>query len=491
MNSHEGSTESVRRKRWLCVAYAFPPINRSGTHRTLGFVKHLDRMGWKATVLTVRPRDELLDESLSDEVPASTTVLRTAWVDCVGVVKRSLLPRTGAGASPGAVGSGRCDTTFAVSKAGRPGFRDWCGRLLQTPDSRIGWIGPAVRAAMREIRLRRPAVLYSTSPYMSAHLIALILSRRTGLPWVADFRDPWTLNPFRELPYASLRRWDEWLERRVLARASHIVCCTPTMTQGLCRRTAGIRNKCSTILNGFDAQRLHGLKPKRDAPDDHFVLTHCGQFYGGRSPRVWFEALRRALRRTPEIAQKLHVVLIGPTTFDGGSLCDLANSYGLADVVDVLGPRSHAEALAYMAGSDALILAASGGTGGELQVPNKLYEYIAMRKPIIATCSRGNPVIDILNEARAEAFVCEPDEAEVLADELTRLVRQRCIEVPSPWSGVERFERSHRAAELAAVFDRVVRVVGASNRSSAVPASVRIVDRSDRLPLGNIRPYPA
>ena len=156
MNSHEGSTESVRRKRWLCVAYAFPPINRSGTHRTLGFVKHLDRMGWKATVLTVRPRDELLDESLSDEVPASTTVLRTAWVDCVGVVKRSLLPRTGAGASPGAVGSGRCDTTFAVSKAGRPGFRDWCGRLLQTPDSRIGWIGPAVRAAMRERLEREP-----------------------------------------------------------------------------------------------------------------------------------------------------------------------------------------------------------------------------------------------------------------------------------------------------------------------------------------------
>ncbi|MCH7591967.1 MAG: hypothetical protein IH989_04185 [Planctomycetes bacterium] len=75
------------RRRWLCVAYAFPPINRSGTHRTLGFVNHLDRLGWDASVLTVLPRDEPLDESLIREVPDSTSVVRTPWVDRIAQVK--------------------------------------------------------------------------------------------------------------------------------------------------------------------------------------------------------------------------------------------------------------------------------------------------------------------------------------------------------------------------------------------------------------------
>ena len=78
----------MSRAHWLCIAYAFPPINRSGTHRTLGFVKHLDRLGWSATVLTVEPRDEPLDESLLSKIPASTTLLRVPWVAVIERIKR-------------------------------------------------------------------------------------------------------------------------------------------------------------------------------------------------------------------------------------------------------------------------------------------------------------------------------------------------------------------------------------------------------------------
>ena len=76
------------RRRWLCVAYAFPPINRSGTHRTLGFVRHLHRLGWDATVITADPRGESCDAALSLRVPASTKVVRTFWVDAVEWLKR-------------------------------------------------------------------------------------------------------------------------------------------------------------------------------------------------------------------------------------------------------------------------------------------------------------------------------------------------------------------------------------------------------------------
>ena len=469
------------RRRWLCVAYAFPPINRSGTHRTLGFVNHLDRLGWDASVLTVLPRDEPLDESLIREVPDSTSVVRTPWVDRIAQVK-GWLP----GGSENVKTSKRQNRGVDVSIPARRdfdvstrGFRDWFSRLLMTPDSRVGWIGPAVRAGLREIKRRRPEVLYSTSPYMSAHLIAQALSRRTGLPWVADFRDPWTFNPFRRIPYSTLRRWDAWLERRVLRSASHVVCCTTRMTQEFLRRFPFLQGKCSTIMNGFDAGLLEGIKPLRDAGRDRFVMTHCGQFYGGRNPAVWFAALRRALKDAPSLAEKVVVQLIGPTTFDGKSLEELAAFHGLADVVRVLGPKSHAESLGYMAGSDALMLAASDGLGGELQVPNKLFEYLAIKRPIIATCAHGNPTVDILADAEAQAVVCEPGDERALANAIAGQAL-RSLDEPTEsacrptrtWSGVHRFDRAHRAAELANVFERLV---GGTSEESIVKSEELLV----------------
>ena len=480
--SRTGNVSSTSpRRRWLCVAYAFPPINRSGTHRTLGFVNHLDRLGWDASVLTVDPRDESLDESLECAVPASTRILRTPWTDWIEQVKSWLPSREQARAAATASRAPAPELDATQSRS----LRDWFSRLLMTPDSRIGWIAPAIRAGMAEIRRQRPEVLYSTSPYMSAHLVARALSRRSGLPWVADFRDPWSFNPFRSIPYGSLRRWDAWLERRVLRSATQVVCCTPRMTAAYRERFPFLQGKCSTILNGFDARRFEGLEPKREVAGDRFVLTHCGQFYGGRCPEVWFAAIRRVLQDVPELAGKIHVQLIGPTTFEGKSLEDLAASYALSGVIRVLGQQSHADSLAYMAGSDALMLAASDGPGADLQVPGKLYEYLAIRKPIIAVCSTQNPSVEILGDARARAVVCDPGNEQALAEAITAMAIGRAHEQDADWSGVSSFDRSHRGVELADVFERALAATTASALEGGAVVGASGV-RSDMLPLGSV-----
>jgi len=297
-------------------------------------------------------------------------------------------------------------------------------------------------------------VLWSTYMPGLTHHVASRLVRAHEVPWVADFRDPWRDNPFRELGYASLERWDAWLERVVLARAAHVVCNTPTMTDHLCRRLPFVADKCTTILNGFDAESFDGIEPTRIAPCEDFVLTHCGQFYGSRSPNVWFAALKRLAQRSPKPVRRVHLVLIGPETFDGHPLRELAAA-GVADRVRILGAKTHRETLSYMAGSDALILAGSTGIGSELQVPNKLFEYLAMRKPIIAALSQGNPGISVLKQARAVAHVCPPSDDVGIATAVEKFAAGLYPEVEDPWTGVEQFERSHRAEELAAVFERV------------------------------------
>ncbi len=488
------------RRHWLCVAHKFPPINHSGTHRTLGFVRHLDRLGWDATVVTVEPRDEPIDDALLLDVPSSTTVRRAPCADPADYLKRVLSKVSSRGSAnqrvkidPELAASSVCPSLRAgepprVAKSSiRRRVRSWCSALLTTPDSRIGWIAPAVRAGLDAISRRSPDVIYSTSPCMSAHLVGAILSRWTRVPWVADFRDPWRGNPFRSIESSTIDAWDALLEWCVLRSATHVVCCSPTMTKQLVTRHPFVAGKCSTILNGFDRERFENVEPIRIEPSTTFVLTHCGQFYGPRSPEAIFAALRRVADQQPALAERIRFVLIGAESCDGRSLTDWARSAGVGACVRVLGQMDHHTTLSHMAGSDALLLVGTSGSGGTLQVPNKLFEYMGVRKQIIAMCPPDSPVRAMLSEARAIAFSREPHDVEGLADDIVRLATRGPSRSSDSWSGVDRFDRCRRAAELLEIFERISRHgPGRDNRILRTATAAR-----KHAPPGGITPADA
>jgi glycosyltransferase involved in cell wall biosynthesis len=404
--------------------------------------------------------------ALLERVPDTTRVLRTPWWDVIPAVKRACRPaflarrrrvadqRT-APEPPAQLQASLASAADFPSESPARSFKDWLTRLLITPDSRIGWLTPAVARGLREIRRRRPRVIYSTSPCMTAHLIALVLHKLTRVPWVADFRDPWRDNPFRDLRYPSLNLIDARLERVVLRAADHVVCTTPTLRDLLARRIPEVASKCSTISNGFDACRFADGVAKRTFPADHVVLTHCGDFYGPRRPDAWLAAIAKILASEPRLRDKFHLLLIGGEWHDERSLKSLAHASGLADCVAVLGRRDHREAIALMKGSDALLLAGQGGPGGSLQVPNKLYEYLALKRPIIAAVHPDNPAIEVLRDAHAEAIITAPDDADALANAIRQVATRQPIDVAQPWSGVAHFERARRAEQLAEVFEAV------------------------------------
>ena len=451
------------RRNWLCIAYAFAPINRSGTHRTLGFVRHLDRMGWDATVITVGADGEPADPSLNELIPETTKVVRTRWTDLHARAKRfisrsddaSVTIETLPDHAQTPLHSESYDPSSNPASARLRGLRDWLSRWLITPDSRIGWTIPAYRAALQAIKQNRPEVIYSTSPYPTAHLIGWLLSRRTGISWVADFRDPWRGNPFRAMPGGIHNRWDALLERLVLERAARIICCTPTMTQALQQRKPAIARKCTTILNAFDQERISNVQPMRCCSDDEFLMSHAGQFYGPRSPLPWLHAVRRALDLQPKLRGKLRLTLIGDDTYHGKPLKEWAIECGVGHAVTVLGRLTHCETLSHLAGSDALVLGGSCGEGSALQVPGKLFEYVAMRKPTIATCIAASPVNTILKAAKAVAHVLHPEDVTGLADAIVRVASGRTLILGDAWSGVHLLERAHCGRELAEVFAQV------------------------------------
>jgi hypothetical protein len=334
-------------------------------------------------------------------------------------------------------------------------LRECISQLCITPDSRLGWVIPAVRAGLRAMRRAGHDVIFSTSPYASAHLAALILSGLTRRPWVADFRDPWTGNPFRMSRTPMVERWDGFLERRVVRRASHLVFNTPTLTAHVRDRYGEVRGRCSTILNGFDADLLAEVTPTRCVPEGTFLLTHCGQFYGPRRPHPWFRALRAARARAPQSAARIRLALVGPDHYDGRHLGDIARHEGVGELVLILGPRPHREALSLLAGSDAVVLAGADGPSADLQVPNKLFEYLALRKPILAAIDFGNPAVQILRTAGADAVIRPPGDPEPLADGLLILAAPGRHADPKAWTGAARFERRHGARQLRELFVRL------------------------------------
>ncbi len=457
MHPTDSTSSNSTERRFICVAYAFPPINRSGTFRTLGFIKHLAGLGWTANVITSETKNEPVDEGLLNEIPDGVEVQRIAWEDRVNKLKRALHLETSARSfnaySAGEV-KNALDTSLIRSKF--HGVKDWVSGLLHLPDSRSGWIQPAIRAGKHILRSRPIELIYSTSPYASAHLIAMKLKRQSGLPWVADFRDPWCGNPYAKNPVRFHQHIEERMERAVLKRADRIIVNTPTAREKLCKRYPNVENKCVTILNGFDLEIIDLATPYRSVSPETFSLVHCGQFYGPRSPIFLFRALKVLMLHSPQLATRFKLTLVGNENYDGKSLGTLAKEFGVDSLVEVVGAKSHSDAIRYMAGSDALTLVGSVGANADLQIPNKLFEYIAMRKPIMACLPNRHPAIEILRRSRIKFTSCRPNDVANMAMAIRNLIVAAPMHDTNTAMAVSQYDRKHRAKELADVFNQLV-----------------------------------
>lgn len=379
-------------KRLLLVAYAFPPHAGSGVFRPLRLTRWLPERGWSVTVLSVSARARILkDPELLADVPPGTRVERTA----------SFEPRT---------------PLLALAKVGLRGLASRLEPWFRIPDDQRGWVPFAVRRA-RAILASDPhhAVITTSAPY-SAHLVGSALRRRLGLPWIADFRDEWTSNPWlvASMPTAWHRRLQRRLEAEVLRTADRVVCVSRPWLDNLRAATPDEPEaKFRVLENGFDPR--HFDRPAPPHPD-RFRVVYTGTFYGPRSPRPFFEAVRRLLAdgRIPEA--DLEVLFVGHT----------ANAPALAEIpaacTRILEHRPHAEALRLLDAAAVLLLVIprEGGPGNHT---GKLFNYLAAGRPILTLAPEPNVAADLVRESRS-GIVVPPDDPSAIADALAALHRE-------------------------------------------------------------------
>ena len=413
-------------RRVLMVAFHFPPQRgSSGVQRTLAFARHLGEGGWLPSVLTAasHAHESWADDQLGD-IPPAVTVRRA----------------------------------FALDSARHLAIRGRYLGLSALPDRWISWWLGAVPAGWRMIRRQRPEVLWSTYPIATAHLIALALQRMSGLPWVADMRDPMLDD---EYPRGALARCAAaWIEARTVARCSRLVCTTPGAIRAYRARYPQVpAARFVLIENGYDeanfadAERLAATRASSGAHPDEVLMLHSGIIYPfERDPRALFEALAALLQGGLVCGVRLRLVLRAPV--HDGFLRALIAEHGLQGVVEVAPHLPYREALAEMLGADALLLLQAANCNH--QIPAKLYEYLRARRPVLALTDSAGDTAQALRSAGIDTIAALDSKAAIRAaiESFMRALADGSAPVPSPETS-RAHARSARAAQLAILLSEV------------------------------------
>jgi glycosyltransferase involved in cell wall biosynthesis len=395
------------------VDYHFPPMAGAGVQRTLGYIRHLAEVGWNPVVLTVERSDHAFhDPSLLRRVPPGVSVQRARSLEPAGFARRILTAGGAGGRAANGHRSGLAQA--AATRLGRMG--PW----IFFPDRRIGWFPFAVARGLSILRRRRVDALYSTSTAVTSHLVARALHARSGIPWVADFQDPWAEDYVSKFPSPLHRRLARRIERLVVQHAARVVVTTEPVRRALASRYPEQRAKVTVIPMGFDPDVFADVAVD---PTPAFSVSHFGTFYGTRSPGPFLTALGECLRDGELPARDVDVVLLGRLDPASRALAEqLIAQYDLQHVVRLSPPLPYRAGVERLVSSSVLLLVTGPGPWGQNLIPSKLFEYLAAGRPLLALAPDG-AAARLVREAHA-GVVVDPDDVPAIRRALVALYRQ-------------------------------------------------------------------
>ena len=383
----------AKRKKVLILTYYWPPSGGTGVQRWLHFSRYLQALGWDPIIYTPsNPEPPVQDESLLAFVPRDIHVIkRDIWEPTQLYLKLT-----------GNAGK-QLHTGFLQEKSGaKPGFIKRCSMWMRAnffiPDAKMAWIKPSTKYLTAFLEEQEVAAIISTGPPHSLHLIARNLKRKTNLPWIADFRDPWTqIDWFEQLPLTNWGlRLHQKLEQSVLKEADQLVVVSRDMqlqmTQ-LCGRKPVI------ISNGFAPEDFEGFEKKQDP---YFTILHTGSINKDRNPTALWSSLSNYAKSNPAFAEKLRIRLIG--ALDACVKDDLA-AHDLLQYTHFENFVPHERVLEELASCSLLLLPLNNVKSQKGIVTGKLFEYLASQQPILAIGPKDGDAAAILNEQEGTLMI--------------------------------------------------------------------------------------
>lgn len=379
-------------KRVLIITYYWPPSGGAGVQRWLKFVKYLRGYGWEPVIYCPEnPEYPETDPSLEKDIPDGIEVIRRPIWEPYLLYKRL----------QGRKKDERINAAFLSEKKNNPLVEKlsvWIRGNLFIPDARRFWIAPSIKFLTGYLRHHPVDAIASTGPPHSMHLIALGVSGRLGIPWLADFRDPWTnIDFYRDLRLtAAADRRHHTLERRVVTRASAVTVISHNMAEDFRR----IHDRgYEVITNGFDPD---DTDTGSITPDTKFSIAHIGTLVSTRNPSVLWTALAELLPDHPDLASDLEIKLVGKVDF---SVTESLGRNGLSGYVNRIDYMPHAEVTRVQKQSQVLLLLINDTPNARMILTGKFFEYLAAERPILCIGPGDGDAAAILKDTAAGTLV--------------------------------------------------------------------------------------
>lgn len=357
----------------LCISYYWPPAGGPGAQRIVKFAKYLPDFGWQPIVLTVKNGEfPYIDESLANDTETAK-VIRTYSIEPFQFYKKMT----------GRKSSETLPVGLLTVKSQKPTERiaGWMRSNLFVPDARVGWIPFAVRKGLSIIRRENIDAIFTSSPPHSLQLAGLWLKKLTGLPWIVDFRDPWT--DIRYYQFSNRLRFakklDAYYERQVLQSADHILTVSADLVHKFQQKVRHVSSdRIHVMPNGFD---VSDFQHTVSVGSEKFTILHSGNILAHQNPTVLWKALQHYIAEQPTFADQLEIRFIGRVH---PAIVQSIHEYGLTNYTNVHGFIPHSEIIREMMAATILLMVVPQTKSNLGIVTGKLFEYIGSGRPILA-----------------------------------------------------------------------------------------------------------
>ena len=383
-------------KRVLIISYYWPPSGGSGVQRWLKMSKYLPENGWQPVIYTAENAEyPVEDPSLEKDVCPEAEVIRRPIVEPYNFYKRFL----------GLKKEHKVKAGFIDETGEQRGWKErlsvWIRGNFFIPDARCWWVKPSVRYLKSYLKEHPVDALISTGPPHSMHLIALKLKEALGIPWIADFRDPWTeIDYYGELRLTKRSdRKHHRLEHEVLTKADQVV---TVSKDGAARLDLLGASGTVAIFNGFDQD---GSQEPTSTPQQTFTLTYLGVLSKAQNPENLWEALGELVKEDETFSRRLRIHMIGQ--IDRSATASIQQN-GLDGHVVFTPYIPHSQVFEAHRNSTLLLLFLLPDTEIRAKglLTGKLFEYLASGRPILCIGPEDGDAAQILNETHAGITVC-------------------------------------------------------------------------------------
>ena len=360
-------------KKVIYIAFNYNHDTGIASKRLRGVSKYLPSFGWQPIVIVPRTSNDTVKMD-------NVRVIETDYQDMIS----RFMPKSDNTGRKREV-SGRDQTNKFVSKS-----LSLAGEIFAYPDSMKYWKEPAVEAASEIIENEKIDAILSTSSPITSHIIAHDLKEKYNIPWVADLRDLWNLNPY--INHTFIRRhFEKRLEMRTFKNVDAL-----TTTTELAKETLqGIHpdKKITTVVSGFDPQDFE--KTKQTKNSEKLTLMYAGSLYSGkRDPSILFDAIGQLISENKIDSDNIIVDFYGDET----NLRELSQKYGITDNVNIHGRITQSEVLKHQMNSDVLLLISWMNESEKMFIPGKVYDCIGCRKPILSIGYKEGSLKDLIDK---------------------------------------------------------------------------------------------